>query len=164
MHTRGIADGDWTAIGSLESAAYRETGLSEGVAALRSRARCSPSTCFVLDGGDGIAGYLISLPYRRFHCPDLAAPERAACRSDNIHLHDIVIAEPVRGRGLARLLLDALAAAAAAAYAHISLTAVGGSEVFWAARGFRAVAGVSVPAAYGPGAVYMSKAVGTEFS
>ncbi|MFC0436907.1 GNAT family N-acetyltransferase [Kutzneria buriramensis] len=162
MRTRGIAAGDWSAIGDLEVAAYRDRGLSEGVEALRSRAGRSPSTCFVLADGEVIAGYLISLPYPRFRCPDLVTPERAGCRSDNVHLHDLVVAERFRGRGLARLLLDGFAAATARAYTHVSLAAVGGSDVFWAARGFRTVRGVTVPAGYGPGAVYMSKAIGTE--
>ncbi|MEU7581153.1 GNAT family N-acetyltransferase [Streptomyces sp. NPDC041068] len=164
IRVRPIADGDWDDIAALESRAYTPLGLSEGRAELESRMRASPSTCFALDLGWQFAGYLLALPYPESAYPDLRGTEGAALPSRNLHLHDIVVAEHVRHRGLGRHLLGHLTATALAqGYERISLIAVGGSETFWSARGFTARDGAA-PAGYGPTAVYMSKAVTAEVS
>lgn len=169
VRIRPIADGDWEGITELEAEVYTELGLSEGRAALESRARASPGTCFVLDPAPGSrgrpAGYLLALPYPPFQSPDLAHPEEAGPSapsppSGNLHLHDLVVAGEFRGRGLARRLLRHLATTARArAYERISLVAVAGSETFWAAQGYRAHREVHLPDSYGTDAVYMSAAV-----
>ncbi|MGA4847291.1 GNAT family N-acetyltransferase [Streptomyces sp. G5(2025)] len=161
IRIRPVADRDWDGIVALESHAYGRLGLSEGRAALKSKAHASPATCFALDlGGRRLAGYLLALPYPESAYPDLrgATEEKPALPSRNLHLHDIVIAEDLRHRGLARHLLNRLwAAARSYGYEQISLVAVGGSETFWAARGF--TAGHVSPTGYGPTAMYMSKPV-----
>ncbi|MGW7514521.1 GNAT family N-acetyltransferase [Streptomyces sp. NPDC054796] len=167
---RHIAAGDWEEIVALESGAYAGLGLSEGREALRSRADASPATCFVLEAGARLAGYVLALPYPAFRYPDLDRPEDAsfssgsagpsgsATSSGNLHLHDMVIAEDLRRRGLARHLLRHLVLSARAlGYERISLVAVGCSERFWAARGFTAHSGVLSSDGYGPDAVYMSR-------
>ncbi|WP_128379006.1 GNAT family N-acetyltransferase [Streptomyces cavernae] len=166
IRIRHIAEADWDAIVAMESRAYAGLGLSEGRAALRSRADASPSTCFVLDVGARPAGYLLALPYPAFRYPDLqrveetAAEEAAASSppSRNLHLHDLVITERLRGRGLAHHLLNHLTLTASSREdERISLIAVGRTEPFWSARGFTAHPGIS-PGGYGTHAVYMSKA------
>jgi ribosomal protein S18 acetylase RimI-like enzyme len=161
VRVRHITEADWGAIVAMESRAYAGLGLSEGRAALRSRADASPSTCFVLDVGARPAGYLLSLPYPAGRYPDLERAEEAVIPSPfsrNLHLHDIVVAERLRGRGLAQHLLNHLTLTAGSrGYERISLIAVGHSEPFWSARGFTAHPGIS-PGGYGPHAVYMSKA------
>lgn len=168
VRIRHITDTDWPAIAALEAATYTALGLSEGEAALRSRARVSPDTCTVLDHAGRPVGYLLALPYPPFHCPDLAAVEHCAeqgpavtaPRPDNLHLHDVVIAPEHRGQGLARRLLRHLTASArAAGYAQISLVAVAGSAPFWAGHGYRPHPGVPLPDSYGNDAVYMSAPV-----
>lgn len=175
IRLRHIADGDWDGIAALEAEVYAPLGLSEGRAALESRARASPSTCFVLDGPEGPAGYLLALPYPPFESPDLAraeepapgadpgspqAPAPPAFPSDNLHLHDLVVAADFRGRGLARRLLRHLATTARSqTYEQISLVAVAGSETFWSAQGYRAHREIPLPGSYGTDAVYMSAAV-----
>ncbi|MEV5958106.1 GNAT family N-acetyltransferase [Streptomyces sp. NPDC051987] len=160
LRIRAITDADWDAIAALESRAYAELGLSEGRAALRSRADASPETCFVLDAGSRPAGYVLALPYPPFGYPDLGRaeqPQDPARPPRNLHLHDIVVAERLRGRGLGGRLLDHLTLAAAArGFERISLIAVGRSEPFWSARGFTAHPGVC-PDGYGANAVYMSR-------
>ncbi|MFI1675751.1 MULTISPECIES: GNAT family N-acetyltransferase [unclassified Streptomyces] len=158
VRIRRIADGDWPGIVALESRAYAPLGLSEGREALESRAGASPGTCFALDLGRQLAGYLLALPYPESAYPELDGPERGpTLASRNLHLHDIVVAEHLRHRGLARHLLRHLMATARAhGYEQISLVAVGGSETFWAGRGFTAHAGPP-PSGYGPTAVYMSR-------
>ncbi|MEE6264495.1 GNAT family N-acetyltransferase [Streptomyces diastatochromogenes] len=169
---RQITDDDWGGIAALESRAYAALGLSEEPAALRSRGHASPDTCFVLDLPHGLAGYLLALPYPMFHYPDLVRAEGVAAGhaegpaagtvvpSRNLHLHDLVIAEPLRGRGLAgRLLRHLTATARAGGYEQLSLVAVAGSGTFWAAHGFVRHPGVVPPGEYGGQAVYMSRPV-----
>lgn len=160
MRIRTISDADWPGVAALEAAAYRGSSLLEGRAALESRGSASPSTCFVLDLDDRIAGYVLALPYPAFRYPDLSRSERIVFRSRNLHLHDLVVAEHLRGRGLGSGLLRQLTAAARSQrYRRISLIAVGGMETFWAARGYLTHREVRLPPSYGDNAVYMSTAL-----
>jgi GNAT superfamily N-acetyltransferase len=160
VRVRHISDDDWDGIVALEARAYAPLGLSEERAALESRVRASPATCFVLDVEQRVAGYLLALPYPAFEYPDLTRTEEVVFRSRNLHLHDVVIAEHLRGRGLAKRLLHHLTATAEAqGYEQISLVAVAGSETFWAANGFAARNGAVNTGSYGADAVYMSRAV-----
>ncbi|WP_406196383.1 GNAT family N-acetyltransferase [Kitasatospora sp. NBC_01560] len=170
IRIRRLAAGDWDGVVALEERAYAASGLSEGRAALESRGRASPDTCFALEHRGRFGGYLLALPYPLFRCPDLSLTEAARGadgaeeaggarpgRPANMHAHDLVIAEELRGRGLAPLLLDHLARAARArGYRTVSLVAVRGSDVLWAPLGYRADPAVALPASYGDRAVYMS--------
>ncbi|MEV4319686.1 GNAT family N-acetyltransferase [Actinocrispum sp. NPDC049592] len=152
-HIRHIAPGDWDAITELEAGAYPE--LSEERAHLESRARSSPGTCFVLDTGTRLAGYLLALPYPLFRYPDLHKPEDTVHEAANLHLHDLVIGKDFRGRGWARRLLAHLEAGTG--HERISLISVQGSQGFWASAGFTAFPEVALPSSYGNDAMYMSK-------
>ncbi|MCX4735409.1 GNAT family N-acetyltransferase [Streptomyces sp. NBC_01363] len=157
---RHISDSDWDAIVALEADAYTDDGLSEGRAALQSRAHASPATCFVVEHGNRTAGYLLALPYPMFEYPDLNRAEDIVFHSRNLHLHDLVIAEELRGRGLAKgLLRHFTGTAGSKGYEAISLVAVSGSDTFWAVNGYRAHRDVTPPKSYGADAVYMSRAV-----
>ncbi|MFD9812096.1 GNAT family N-acetyltransferase [Streptomyces sp. NPDC059080] len=157
LRIRQLADGDWDALTALEAATYAPLGLSEGRAALQSRARVSPATCFVAESGERLAGYLLALPYPPHAHPRLTRAEQRPFVSRNLHLHDLAIAPPQRRRGLARLLLHHLTATATAhGYEQISLIAVGGSHPFWTARGFAPDHRAAAPGPdYGPDAVSM---------
>ncbi|MEV6790951.1 GNAT family N-acetyltransferase [Streptomyces sp. NPDC051320] len=160
IRIRHISETDWSDIVALEAGAYTDHALSEGRTALESRARPSPDTCFVLDCERRTVGYVLALPYPRFRYPDPTRIEEGRFASRNLHLHDLVIAEGFRGRGLAKQLLRHLTATAGAKrYEHISLVAVAGGESFWSARGYRAHQEVALPKSYGKEAVYMSKEV-----
>ncbi|MFH9350799.1 GNAT family N-acetyltransferase [Kitasatospora sp. NPDC017646] len=156
---RLLRDGDWPEVIAAEERAYAPSGLSEGGAALRSRHRASPSTCFVLEDADGFCGYLLALPYPLFRCPDLSRAESdGVVRGSNLHAHDLVIAERARGRGLAdRLLLHLEETGRAAGYRSLSLVAVRGSQVLWSRLGYRSRPEIALPASYGTEAVYMAK-------
>ncbi|GIF12698.1 GNAT family N-acetyltransferase [Actinoplanes teichomyceticus] len=160
---RRLTAADWPRVIALESEAYRGRGLSESPAALRSRARVSPSTALVVDIGGEVAGYLLALPYPPSGCPDLTRCETAVHRSANLHLHDLVVAGRARRTGLGGLLLGHLVRQARdAGCERISLVSVAGSSRFWAARGFVAQPGVRVPPGYGAGAMYMSRRLDKE--
>ena len=157
---RCVVDGDWNDIVALEAGAYRDSGLSEEPAALRSRARASPATCFVLDVAHRTVGYVLSLPYPLFRYPDLTRPEGSTFGSRNLHLHDFVIADGFRRGGLGSHLLRHLTTSAEAlGHERISLVAVAGSDTFWSARGYHAHSDVALPSSYGANAVYMSRTI-----
>jgi ornithine decarboxylase len=163
---RAITEADWDAVAEIEHATYAPLGLSEGREALRGWGAISPDTCFVLELERRVVGYLLALPYPAGDAPSLGRPERtdaaevadAGAVSGNLHLHDLVLAKDVRGRGLSKLLVRRLETVAATrAFAQICLVSVGGSEDFWAAAGYTARREVAVADSYGPQAVYMSK-------
>ncbi|MFB7588751.1 GNAT family N-acetyltransferase [Streptomyces sp. NPDC056169] len=157
---RLLQEGDWDELVALEERTYAASGLSEGEVALRSRHRASPSTCFVLEHAGGFGGYLLALPYPLFRCPDLSLAEEGAVQGSNLHLHDLVIAERARGRGLARRMQERLEETGrAASYQTLSLVAVNGSPVLWTTLGYRTQPGIGLPASYGTEAVYMVKPV-----
>ncbi|GAA2997198.1 GNAT family N-acetyltransferase [Actinokineospora diospyrosa] len=155
MRIRHLVAEDWAAIAALEAATYG--ALSEGRTVLQSRAVASPETCFVLDAGERIAGYVLSLPYPDHRFPDLSEPEFTVHGRANLHLHDLVIAPASRGHGFGALLVDRVIEAAVGAE-RVSLVALEGTGAFWTARGFRALPAVATPG-YGPGAVYMSRPI-----
>ncbi|GAA3952053.1 GNAT family N-acetyltransferase [Streptomyces marokkonensis] len=159
---RPLREEDWDDVVALEERAYAASGLSEGREALRSRHRASPSTCFVLEHAGGFGGYVLALPYPLFRCPDLSPAEEGAAqegtRGSNLHLHDLAIAERVRGRGMARRMVRHLEETGRAArYRSLGLVAVCGSETLWSRLGYRARPEVAPPASYGTEAVYMVK-------
>ncbi|GHE01551.1 GNAT family N-acetyltransferase [Streptomyces alanosinicus] len=158
-HIRGLTEADWPQVAALEAEAYADTSLTEGEAGLRSRA--AAGTCFVLDRGGRITGYVLALPYPRFRCPDLNRPERAVHRSAaNLHLHDLVVTAPLRRTGLGSRLVHHLTdVARVRGFATMSLIAVAGKEPFWRTNGYRPHHEARLPAGYGDGAVYMSAQV-----
>ncbi|EST34526.1 GNAT family N-acetyltransferase [Streptomyces roseochromogenus] len=152
---RAVTEADWPQVAALEAEAYADTSLTEGEAALRSRA--AAGTCFVLDRDGRIAGYVLALPYPRFHYPDLIRAEQTVHHSANLHLHDLVITTPLRRRGLGtRLVRHLTDAARTRGFETMSLIAVAGKEPFWRANGYRPHHEARLPAGYGSGAVYMS--------
>ncbi|MGW3197734.1 GNAT family N-acetyltransferase [Streptomyces sp. NPDC001118] len=152
---RGLTEADWPQVVDLEAGAYADTSLTEGEAGLRSRA--AAGTCFVLDRDGRIAGYVLALPYPRFHYPEPARAEQTAHRSANLHLHDLVVTAPLRHRGLGtRLVRHLTDVARGRGFETMSLIAVAGKEPFWRANGYRPHPEARLPAGYGSGAVYMS--------
>ncbi|MFC8447932.1 GNAT family N-acetyltransferase [Kitasatospora sp. NPDC057223] len=167
---RLLREEDWDELVALEERAYAADGLSEGREALRSRHRASPSTCFVLAQAGSLGGYLLALPYPLFRCPDLSRSEDpgrsgdaggGSTRPTNMHVHDVVIAEGLRGQGLAgRMLRELERTARQSGHRTVSLVAVRGSHVLWSRSGFRARPEIGLPASYGAEALYMAKPLG----
>jgi ornithine decarboxylase len=160
---RPIREEDWRHVARIEHETYAPLGLSEGESALRAWARISPETCFVLEHGGAVAGYVLALPHPPGEPPALgrpAAPAAEAAPPAHLHLHDLALDPAVRGGGLSKLLLRRLENTAAARVIEtVGLVSVGGSDGFWAAAGFEVRPGVPVPEGYGERSVYMTKAV-----
>ncbi|MFB6887687.1 GNAT family N-acetyltransferase [Kitasatospora sp. NPDC056327] len=157
---RRLTEDDWDAVVELEHDAYAADGLSEGREALQSRAVASPETCFVLEEDGRVRGYLLSLPYPPLRCPDLARAEDAAFESDNLHVHDLVIAEDLRGRKVALEFMRYFRSRAEEmGFEQISMVAVRGADILLRIIGYRSHREVAVPESYGRRAVYMSMPV-----
>ncbi|MEU6234333.1 GNAT family N-acetyltransferase [Kitasatospora sp. NPDC047058] len=161
---RRLAEADWDTVVELEAAAYAADGLSEGGASLRARGRSSPDTCYVVEHGGRVIGYLLSLPYPLYRCPELGTVEPAAPPADdpprNLHVHDLVIAEEWRSRDVAlRFMRHLREEARGGGFERISMVAVRRSDILLGMLGYRRHREVAVPACYGGRAVYMSMAV-----
>lgn len=124
-----------------------------------------PAGCFVLDAGQGVAGYLIAHPWRGDGPPPLGVlmgplPEAP----DSLYLHDLALVPAMRGAGAGReatrMVLDL---AAGKGLGHVSLLAVNGAETFWVSQGFMPVKdralGNRLRRTYGD-VVYMHRPVG----
>lgn len=155
MLTRPLRETDWPRVAALESATYRDLGLSESLDGLRSRA--GDGTSFVVESDGAVVGYVLALsyPYGRF--PDLAEAEPVPAREPNLHLHDMAVAAEHRRAGLgSKLAGHLLTVAREHGYERVSLVALEGRDAFWARQGFHPQPSVPPPAGYGPGATYMS--------
>ncbi|WP_406196339.1 GNAT family N-acetyltransferase [Kitasatospora sp. NBC_01560] len=171
---RQLAEADWDAVVELEFAAYAADNLSEGGESLRARGRSSPGTCFVVELRGKVIGYLLSLPYPLYACPDLGAVEPAAEPAEplpadatptassprNLHVHDLVIAEEWRSKDVALALIRHFKAyAQMEGFERISMVAVRRSDILLGMLGYRRHREVAVPECYGERAVYMSMAI-----
>lgn len=120
-----------------------------------------PAGCFVLEGGGGIAGYLIAHPWRHQAPPTLGALIGSLpATPDSFYLHDLALLPAARGSGAGaagtHLALDL---AAKEELPSVFLLAVNGAETFWASRGFAKVTDAAVAAQYGDDVVYMRRVV-----
>jgi GNAT superfamily N-acetyltransferase len=132
----------------------------ESAAALLSRLRLSPDTCWLAQSEGAAAGYLLAHPWRSDAPPALDTElERLPAEADCFYLHDLAIDPDRRGRGIAELLVEAaLAAASGLSLRRCALTAVQSSQPFWARFGFRpapAETAAEKLASYGGDAVLM---------
>lgn len=121
-----------------------------------------PKGCFVLEGGNGIAGYCFSHPWTGGPPPPLDTFMTALPTGLSTYfIHDLTVDESVRGTGMGRALVpDLLKAAQAAGQDRLVLVAVNNRGPFWQAAGFSATPDETMQQAarakYGDGAVHMS--------
>ena len=156
----------------------REASAADLEAVLRLQAACHPgelhesSACLAgilahgnsllaLDVAGDAVGYALGHDGEQaaFDSAPAAASEQASAAW---FVHDVVVSVEARGAGVARALVDAaLARAAARGATHAHLVALPGTAALWARFGFAACdAGAYADAAsYGPGAVHMRAAL-----
>lgn len=159
-HWRPMTAADLPMVKALADAihaAYPESGI-----VFAERLALHGDGCLVLQGPGGIAGYVLSHPWRMREPPALdvrlgALPERAT----TYYIHDLALQPSVRGSGAATAAVARLAARARALQLpNMTLVAVGNSVHFWRRQGFVAVADPALAgklASYGGHATYMSR-------
>ncbi len=143
--------------GVIALAALVHPAHPEDDAVLAERLAIYPEGCFALDGAGGLAGYLLSHPWRLGDPPKLnrllgALPPAP----DTYYLHDLALHPAARGGGAAGRLLGAVLSGGD--WPSQSLVSVGNAAPFWRHHGFVAAPGPDV-AGYGAGAEYMVRRV-----
>jgi ribosomal protein S18 acetylase RimI-like enzyme len=120
-------------------AAQVHPGYPEGEAVFAERLALHSAGCLVLAGGEGLAGYVLSHPWRLGQVPALdsllgALPDPV----DAYYIHDLALLPPARGSGAASACVARLADHAhGRGLARMALVAVGASAGFWRRHGFR---------------------------
>lgn len=131
----------------------------------RERLSLAPSGCFVLANASGVHGYLISHPWAGHLSPRLnCLLHHLPAQPESWYLHDLALAETVRGQGRAKeAILLAEHAARKANLPVLSLTATGPARTFWLRQGFTpediSEAEKVVLASYDPEASFLSRPV-----
>ena len=113
------------------------------------RLRLHPAGCLVLAGDGGIAGYVVSHPWRALDPPKLDTLLGALPASPATHyLHDLALLPAARGKGAASTVVERLVRVGReAGLPTLSLVAVNRSAPFWERHGFVAVRDPALEAA-----------------
>jgi GNAT superfamily N-acetyltransferase len=150
------------AVGTI--AAQVHAAYPEDDAVFAERLALHGGGCFVLGGDDGVAGYLISHPWRLAQPPALnTLLGRLPAPASTYYLHDLALLPQARRGGAASAILAALMRHAAQFSDNISLVAIGGTVQFWQRQGFAIVADPALDAklrSYDAGACYMRRQLG----
>jgi len=153
---------DLPAVGAI--AAHVHVAYPEDDAVFAERLALHPAGCFVFEGGDGVAGYLISHPWRHGAPPPLNSRLGSLpAPATTYYLHDIALLPEARRGGAASAILETLARHAATQADNISLVAVAGTVQFWQRQGFAVVADPALAAklrSYDADACYMQRKLG----
>lgn len=155
---RPMVPSDLPAILSVAAAVHPT--YPEGEAVFMERMSLAPHGCLCLSDGQGLAGYLLSHPWRERDPPALDTllgqiPPDAPVW----YVHDLALLPRARGGGAAGRAVEHLVAAASArGCAALALVAVNDSVGFWERQGFRVVHDPSLAsklASYDDAARYM---------
>lgn len=105
------------------------------------RLRLYPAGCLVFSAKEGIAGYVVSHPWRAMDPPALNSRlGELPGQPETYYIHDIALLSELRGTGAAALVVALLLARAAKEkLATVSLVAVNESASFWERHGFRKI-------------------------
>lgn len=156
---RPMRPDDLPAVLTLQALAYRPE-FHEPPEAFAGKLTHYPQSAWVVEDDAALLAYLFAQPARRGHPPPLKDAGRPVCAPDALHLHDLAVAPAARGRGIARQLLDtALAWGRAQGLAFATLVAVQDSAQRWRHMGFIDARPEKSLASYGPGAVYLVRAL-----
>lgn len=149
-----MSAGDLASVSAISDAVHGR--FTEPVAVYAERLALWPKGCRVFEREGEIAGYLIAHPWHRDSPPKLGALLGAIpTDADTFYLHDIALLSPARSTGAGRTALDfVLSDARALGFAEVTLMAVGGADLYWAAQGFATAPRAPDPS-YGAGAHLM---------
>lgn len=132
----------------------------EGRDCFESRLSVFPDGCFILDGDDGVKGYLITYPWAADSAPVLNLPIDALPEDASVlYLHDLALHPDVRGEGWSHSAMDrVLEQAGRGDWPAVALVAVNEAVRFWQGHGFevRQTPAIATKlASYGADARYM---------
>lgn len=134
---RAMRATDIDAVLAVQAQCYRDD-LIESRAALASRQRLSPDTCWVAEEDGHVHGYLFAHPWQGEQPPALDTPLPALPEHcDTLFLHDMALSKTARGQGLApRLMEKVLQYARHSGLNCARLVAVQGADHYWKRQGF----------------------------
>ncbi len=168
-HWRSMKSSDLPNADALNAAFH--VNHPETPAVALERLRLAPEWCFVLDDDDGtFAGYAVCHPWGGALPPALdGLLGEIPSSADRLHIHDVVLIEAMRGRGLTAPLLRILGAQAIRADIRaMTLIAVGRAQGFWTRQGFTAdhqpECVAFVAKSYGPDCVPMRRPTAAAFT
>ena len=133
---RQMTEGDIPAVLEIQEEAY--PWHQEMREIFEDRLKVYPQGCLVLDGAEGLDGYILSHPWTADSPPALDSklgtlPERPT----TYYLHDLALLSSAYGQGNgARVVRHLAETAGAAGFDTMSLVAVNQSQPFWERHGF----------------------------
>ena len=163
MQIRPMGEDQLDAVLAVQAACY-PPAMQEPAAVVLARLRAAPRTTLVACDGDAVCAYLFAYPSLLGRVTPLDAPFTPAAKPDTLYLHDLAVAPPALGLGLARRLAQhALDAAAGQGLRHAALVSVQDTRRFWEGLGYVAQPGQgqerggAALAGYPEGALYMTR-------
>jgi ribosomal protein S18 acetylase RimI-like enzyme len=136
---RPMSEADLPAVLAIANEVH--PAFPEGVAVFAERLRLYAPGCLVFSTQDGIAGYVVSHPWRAMDPPALNSRlGELPGQPQTYYIHDIALLSELRGTGAAALAVALLLARAnREKLATVSLVAVSDSASFWERHGFRRI-------------------------
>lgn len=157
---RAMTTADLPEIKAVAAAVHPDYPEDEAVFA--ERAALYPAGCHALADGEGVAGYVLSHPWRQGEFPALnVLLGEIPADASVYYIHDLALLPRARGSGAASDIVSRLTGhARAAGFATMALVAVSRSAGFWQRHGFRVTHDASLDrklASYDDAARYMTR-------
>lgn len=136
VEIRRAGTDDLPSIMRLQAQSY-DPSLHEPVSLFENIISASPETCFAAECDGDMAGYLVTHPIPDGFGDFGHGPPPLSGSETTLYLHDMCVGPAHRGRGVGRLLFDALnAKLESEGFTQITAVAVQDSEPFWEKCGF----------------------------
>ena len=133
----------WRAMTAADLAAVKRLAdivhplFPESDAVFANRLALHPGGCEVLDGNDGLKGYVLSHPWLDRSPPPLDAVLAPVVTPATYYIHDLALLPETRGTGAGTAIVGRLTARARALnLPNMTLVAVNNSVHFWQRQGF----------------------------
>jgi ribosomal protein S18 acetylase RimI-like enzyme len=133
----------WRAMAVVDLAAVKRLAdiihpaFPESDAVFANRLALHAGGCEVLDGDDGLKGYVLSHPWQDRRPPPLDAVLEPVASPSTYYIHDLALLPETRGSGAGTAIVGVLAARAGVlGLPNMTLVAVNNSVHFWQRQGF----------------------------
>jgi ribosomal protein S18 acetylase RimI-like enzyme len=132
---RPMTAGDLSSVKALADVIHPEFPETDAVFA--NRMALHAGGCEVLDGNDGLKGYVLSHPWQDRAPPPLDAVLEPIASPSTYYIHDLALLAETRGSGAGTAIVGLLAARARTlGLPNMTLVAVNNSVHFWQRQGF----------------------------